>query len=176
VLYHVPLSQEGEYTLNFGPEAREHIVWYKPLEELFEMSKLLKDRELKTAVQVQNAILLSVAKMVLYFPGLIEVGPDTKDRLAGSVAPINRFLSQRPFDDFDDDYSIPTSPWEDTIHVLDFLPGNGSGGSRCQPPNPKKVAMKLKKRRRDDLSDEDSDSDSNSESGLDNDIAKSSQT
>lgn len=170
VLYHAPIAQKGGYVLDFGrPEAREHIVWYEPLETLFGMSKLVEGKNLNTAVQVQNAILLSVTKVILTFPGLMDLGPGTENRLASSADSSHRFFSGRPFDGFDEIvwpwmldggkrkayYIGPGSPWLGVRILLDAMPSVASGQHRCHPPDSEEFASASKKRKRGNSDDED---------------------
>lgn len=65
-------EDKKELVCEIQPDWRKHIQWDEPLEQLFQLSKLT-NRKLRSTVVVQNAILLSVAKVVIRFPGLMKL-------------------------------------------------------------------------------------------------------
>jgi hypothetical protein len=152
-LYDAPQAREWICPLEFNPEVRGYIRWIEPLEMLFEMSKFTKAMNLKTAVKVQNAILLSVAKVVFRFPGL------TNRRIRTS--PFSEY-SKWPFTHFDLAYKrapLRKHPYEAALKILNFGPSPADGVHRCHPPDqqliPGNKATKnhadiVKKRKRDD--------------------------
>ncbi|KAH0361744.1 hypothetical protein KCU65_g8532, partial [Aureobasidium melanogenum] len=76
VLYNTPNIKNSEdrkeLVCGIQPDWRKFIQWDEPLEQLFQLSKLT-NRSLRSTVQVQNAILLSVAKVVIRYPGLMKL-------------------------------------------------------------------------------------------------------
>jgi hypothetical protein len=168
VLYNGPRAQGFEYTLKFGPDVRHFIEWVEPLEELYQMSKILEDKPRRSAIQVQNAILLGVARGLLRFPGLMKVAPDMYDELAGSAASDHPEFSERPFDSFDDPTKspLPQNPYQDALDSIKSGHSPTGGVHICHPPNqqvvcgnkPTKWRAGTQKRKRVDSSDDDSDS------------------
>jgi hypothetical protein len=126
-LYDAPQARKGICPLEFIPEVREYIRWIEPLEMLFEMSKFTKAMNLKTAVKVQNAILLSVAKVVFRFPGL------TNRRIR--TFPFSEY-SKWPFTRFDCTRApLRKHPYETALKILNFGQSPADGVHRCHPPD-----------------------------------------
>jgi hypothetical protein len=137
VLYNAAQAREGASKLEFHPEVREQIIWDKPLEELFEISKISKGKTLKSTVQVQNTILLSVAKVVLRFPGLLRGAPGTQDRLAISGAAGHPEYSQRPFTSSKVAVKTPEpkNPYSEALDILNSGPSPADDVHRGHPPD-----------------------------------------
>jgi hypothetical protein len=158
VLYNAPQARDGASKLELNPEVREQIIWDDPFEELFQVSQIFKDKALKSAVQVQNAILLSAAKVVLRFPALMKVAPGTSDRLAKSTAYDHPGYSQRPFTkSHESSKPLPRNPYKQTLGIFKCESSPSGGVHRCHPPDqqfnrgnkPTKSNINTLKRKRD---------------------------
>ncbi|KAH0371548.1 hypothetical protein KCU65_g1728, partial [Aureobasidium melanogenum] len=132
-LYDSPKAESGQaLELDLKPAWRRHIKWDEPLEQLFQMSEVLeKGHNLGKAAQVQDAILLSVAKVVTRFPGLMRAPLDPKDR-QGCIAKSSGFL-QRPFDDREAE--TPDSSFLESHRKLNCGPDATKSKHRCHPPD-----------------------------------------
>jgi hypothetical protein len=158
VLYNAAQAKDGASKLELNPEVREQIIWDNPFEELFQMSRIFKEKNMKSAVQVQNAILLSAAKVVIRFPGLMKVAPGTRDRLAESTASDDLECFQRPFTkSHDSSKPVPHNPYLQTLDIFKCGPSPSGGVHRCHPPDqqlnrgnkPTKSNINTLKRKRD---------------------------
>ncbi|KAH0169720.1 hypothetical protein KCU67_g2943, partial [Aureobasidium melanogenum] len=80
MLYNAPHFEERDkLLLEVKSDWREYIQWDEPLEQLFQLSKLT-NRSLRSTVQAQNAILLSVAKVVIRFPGILKLTAEQESK------------------------------------------------------------------------------------------------
>ncbi|KAG9674964.1 hypothetical protein KCU99_g3350, partial [Aureobasidium melanogenum] len=80
ILYNTPHFEERDkLVLEVKSDWRKYIQWDEPLEQLFQLSNLT-NRNLRSTVQVQNAILLSVAKVVIRFPGLMKLTTEQESK------------------------------------------------------------------------------------------------
>jgi len=151
-LYLASLHSSAITKLEVNPEAREQIVWEEPLEKLFELGRILETKNLRTAAQVQNAIFLSVIKVVLRFPGLRE-----SDKLHAFTVSDHPELSGRPFDNFDDPTKapLPTTRYQRHLEVINYGFNHANGVHRCHPPDQQAIpGNKATKRKREDLTED----------------------
>lgn len=97
------------------------------------MSEIIsKGGNLGKAAQVQDAILLSVAKVVNRFPGLVREAPNPFDR-RGRISTVSSKFSQRPFDDREPE--SPDSPFLEAFRKLNSGPDPAKNLHRCHPPD-----------------------------------------
>ncbi|KAH0025643.1 hypothetical protein KCU78_g4659, partial [Aureobasidium melanogenum] len=132
-LYDSPKAEAGEaLELDLKPAWRRHIKWDEPLEQLFQMSEVLENgQNLGKAAQVQDAILLSVAKVVTRFPGLMRVPLDSKVS-RGCITRTSGF-PERPFDDCEP--KSPDSSFLEAHRKLNSGPDATMSAHRCHPPD-----------------------------------------
>jgi hypothetical protein len=159
VLYIAPQARDGASKLELNPEVREQIMWDEPYEELFQMSQIFKDKNLRSAVQVQNPILLSVVKVLIRFPGLMRVAPGTRDRLAECASVGHPEYSRRPFTNSHAPVGpVPYVPYTEASCMFNHETTRGEDGvHRCHPPDqqlnpgnkPSKSNINTLKRKRD---------------------------
>ncbi|KAG9700243.1 hypothetical protein KCU95_g756, partial [Aureobasidium melanogenum] len=127
---------------DLSPELRRRIKWDEPLEKLFRMSEILRrEGNLSKAAQVQDAILLSVAKVVIRFPGLLRASPNPNER-RGHISTDTFEFSQRPFDDREPE--SPDSPFLEAYRKLNYGPDPAKSVHRCHPPDSKKFKPDVK--------------------------------
>lgn len=103
---------------SWEPNWRRLIKWEEPLEQLFQMRNIwYESRNRDAAVQLQDAILFNVAKVVLRFPGLMKEPSDEED-VEGRILfdPSRDSFSRRPFDDRES--SSPHSPYSGAHAML----------------------------------------------------------
>ncbi|KAH0289466.1 hypothetical protein M436DRAFT_82685 [Aureobasidium namibiae CBS 147.97] len=137
-LYHVPRVQKETCEIEFNPEVRKHIRWDYALDDLFGLGQLHHIRNLQCIVQIQNAILLSVAKVLLRFPGLMQLADCRRRRRGFGFTECSR----RPFTRFDraGRRSLPLRhPFQATLDILNFGPSPADGVHDCHPPDPTKT-------------------------------------
>ena len=136
-LYHMYQASERVAPIEFNPEVRKYIVWTEPLEKLLGMSRILVDRNLKTATQVQNAICLSVVKVVLRFPSLMEAvhrkehpyrRSDFRRFSIGGRGDMRNL--PRPL--------LSKHPYQVALDVLNAVPSPANAMHRCHPPGSEK--------------------------------------
>lgn len=178
----IPACRAVEH--EYDQEVRKKIVWVEPLEKLFGISQILEGRSFKNAVQVQDAIILSVVKVVIRFPGLMNL-VDCRRRRKG-LDPDN---SAKPFTRFDKPHSRPIRkhPYQKTLDMLNSGPSAADRLHRCHPSDQQTISgvmaarsnvekLENRKRKRDRLEEDSDRKDAGSKQRLDDTTAKSSQT
>lgn len=182
---HPEAGAAGRYTEHeYDQEVRKKIIWAESLERLFGMSQILEGRSFKNAVQVQDAIILSVVKVVLRFTNLMNLVDCRRRRKLR-----NPDCSPMPFTIFDRPNKTPirAHPYQKALDKLNSGSSAADTLHRCHPPDQQTISgiiaarsrvEKLEERKRKrDHHEEDSDrKDAGSRQKLDDSIAKSSQT
>lgn len=119
-------------------ELRFTIDWEEPFERLFKFSAYKSDN---ASAQIQNAILLSVAKVVIRFPGLILPAPGSEDTPAAEM--MRRKFSGRPFDVRE--VPSPFNPCYDGHIIVQSGVDPLAEIHRNHPPNSEEFEMYLQK-------------------------------
>lgn len=132
VLYYLPAPDgDDDGVFDLEPYSRKWIKWEESLETLFGMSRILDMSSLGPSIVLQNAILMSVAKVVIRFPGLMRPFDDQADSLAAQLH--RATFSSRPFDELEP--MLEESPYWVTYELINSGPDASVGVHRCHPPD-----------------------------------------
>ena len=168
----------------YDQEVRKKIIWAEPLEKLFGMSQILEGRSFKNAVQVQDAIILSVVKVVLRFTNLMNLVDCRKRRKR-----LNPECSPMPFTNFDRPNNTPVfgHPYQKALDMLNSGSSAADKLHRCHPPDQQTISgiiaarssvdkLEERKRKRSHHEKDLDRKDAGSKQKLDDTVAESSQT
>jgi hypothetical protein len=141
-LYHVSRTERGICELECNPEVRKDISWAEGLRKLFDFHRLVECKKLKTAVQVQNAIILSIIKVLLRFPGLMVPVDVRKHKRRMRLAKRHPEFMAHPFDRSDrhDRSPLPENPYKVALDIVNFVSSPADKVHRCHPPDQQTIS------------------------------------
>ncbi|KAG9520820.1 hypothetical protein KCV07_g4024, partial [Aureobasidium melanogenum] len=135
MLYYTPfVERDGSDKLECEQHERTIITWEEPFESLFRMSDIHDYRdpeECQRSSKIQDAIMLSVAKVVVRFPGLMRPFDDEIDSMEAQFHLSN--FSPRPFDDRE--ACSPHSGYWPACAIINSGPDPSVREHRCHPPD-----------------------------------------
>ncbi|KAG9855960.1 hypothetical protein KCU98_g1678, partial [Aureobasidium melanogenum] len=144
MLYYLPCPDGDDAgAFDLEPYNRNWIKWEEPFETLFQMSRILDLDSLDSSVDVQNAIMMSVAKVVIRFPGLMRPFDEHIDSLAAQLH--RATFSSRPFDEFEP-MSTESAYW-DAYDLINSGLVFSEREHRCHPPDSDKFTLTAKRSR-----------------------------
>jgi hypothetical protein len=139
MLYYLPCPDGDDAgVFDLEPHNRNWIQWEEPFETLFQMSGILDLHSLDSSVEVQDAIMLSVAKVVIRFPGLMRPFDEHVNSLAAQLH--RATFSSRPFDEFEP-MSTESAYW-DAYDLINSGPDSSEREHRCHQPDSDKFTAK----------------------------------